>query len=100
MSIDSSKKLTLLEAEESGKAGAGAASGVEAGELATNKTALSSDQARVVALAAQIVNLPEIRSEKIARIASALHEGKYQVSPEQTAEAMIAELQGRSSVAA
>ncbi len=43
---------------------------------------------------------PEIRSERIAAIQAAIANGTYQVSPEQTAEAILAEHLARDESAA
>jgi anti-sigma28 factor (negative regulator of flagellin synthesis) len=43
---------------------------------------------------------PEVRGERIAAIQKALAEGSYQVSPEQTADAIISEQQVRDGTAA
>lgn len=99
MRIDPSARINALEAGASAKSGS-KASGAAGGGLASDQAALSPDQARVGALVAQTISLPEIRSEKVAQIASAIREGRYQVSAEQTADALLAELQGRSGVAA
>ena len=62
---------------------------------------LAADQARVGWLAAQAVRpLPEVRSERIAFLQSAIANGSYQVSPEQIAEAILAEHQARDEAAA
>jgi flagellar biosynthesis anti-sigma factor FlgM len=60
----------------------------------------SAEQARVSWLAAQAVPPPEIRSERIAAIQSAIANGTYAVSPEQTAEAILSERQVRDESAA
>jgi flagellar biosynthesis anti-sigma factor FlgM len=58
---------------------------------------LSLDQVRVQALAIQVNALPEVRQEKVAALGRAIRQGSYQVSPQQTADAMIAELLQRSA---
>jgi flagellar biosynthesis anti-sigma factor FlgM len=60
----------------------------------------SADRARANRLAALAVSPPEIRSERIAAIQSAIANGTYQVSPEQTAEAILSEQQVRDETAA
>ncbi len=64
---------------------------------ATRHAAL--DWAGASQLAAQATP-PEIRDEKIAAIQNALANGTYQVSSEQTAEAIISEQQVRDGTAA
>ena len=74
MRIDPSARINALEAGASAKSGS-KASGAAGGGLASDQAALSPDQARVGALVAQTISLPEIRSEKVAQIASAIREG-------------------------
>lgn len=83
--------LAQKQAPASGASGAGGAS-------AANDTAqLSSDQAGIQDLVAQLNELPEVRQEKVASLSRAIDQGTYQVTPEQTAEALISELQVRSA---
>jgi anti-sigma28 factor (negative regulator of flagellin synthesis) len=49
----------------------------------------------VQALAAQVNELPEIRQEKVAALGRAVQSGNYQVTPEQTADALLSELRTR-----
>ncbi len=65
----------------------------------TDTAQLSADQVRVQALSAQVNALPEIRQEKVAALGRAIRDGTYQVSPEQTAEAMLAEFSPQSLAA-
>jgi flagellar biosynthesis anti-sigma factor FlgM len=65
--------------------------------LAGDTAQLSLDQARIQALATQVNALPEVRQEKVAALGRAVRQGSYQVSPQQTADAMIAELLQRSA---
>ena len=57
--------------------------------LASDTAKLSTGQSAVQALAANVNDVPEIRQERVAALAKALREGSYQVTPEQTAEALI-----------
>jgi anti-sigma28 factor (negative regulator of flagellin synthesis) len=41
-----------------------------------------------------VSNLPEIRQEKVNALSDALQSGEYNVSPEQTAAAMLSEFLG------
>lgn len=59
----------------------------------------SIDQARASWLAAQ-TGSPDIRSERLAAIQSAIANGTYQTTPEQTAEAILSEQQIRDGTAA
>ena len=66
------------------------------GELAQR----SGDPARLQLLAAQVKALPETRQEKVGLLGPAVRDGRYQVSPEQMAEVMIAEMLARPPAAA
>jgi anti-sigma28 factor (negative regulator of flagellin synthesis) len=59
----------------------------------------SIDQARASWLAAQ-TGPAEIRSERLAAIQTAIANGTYQTTPEQTAEAILSEQQVRTGTAA
>jgi anti-sigma28 factor (negative regulator of flagellin synthesis) len=56
------------------------------------------DETEAKMLAAKVNQLPETRSEKVASIASAIQKGDYRVSPEQTAEAIISEMESRAEL--
>ena len=58
------------------------------------------DAAGAEAFVAQLGPSPENRKQRIAALQSAIADGTYQVSPEQTAEAIIAEKQVRKNNAA
>ena len=62
--------------------------------LGSDHAELSMDHARVAALAAQVSNLPGVRQEKVNALSNALQSGEYNVSPEQTASAMLSEFLG------
>jgi len=81
-------------AQTAARAGAAAGSGTS---VAEDKAQLSSDQARVQSLAAQVNNAPEIRQEKVEALRRVIREGSYQVTPEQTAEAMLSDMQVRQA---
>ena len=101
MKIDPNAGLTPAAAGEAASTNpkpASAASG--AGAPVTDQAEITYDRARVNALAAQVNALPEIRREKVAALQSAVKQGTYQVSPEQTAEALIAELRASQPTAA
>jgi flagellar biosynthesis anti-sigma factor FlgM len=74
---------------------------VQAGAEGSLADQASADQARAGWLAGQAARtLPEIRSERIAAVQSAIANGTYHVSPEQTAEAILSEQQVRDEAAA
>ena len=75
-------------------AGQANASAQTSSSLGSDHAELSMDHARVAALAAQVSSLPEIRQEKVNALSDALQNGEYNVSPEQTAGAMLAEFLG------
>lgn len=68
--------------------------------LVQGSTDQYADQARASWLAAQASTSPEIRSDRIAAIKAAIASGTYQVSAEQTAEAILSEQQIRDGTAA
>ena len=51
---------------------------------------LSPDQAQ--ALAAQVNQLPDVRQEKVAALGRVIAQGNYQVTAQQTAEALISQI--------
>jgi flagellar biosynthesis anti-sigma factor FlgM len=53
---------------------------------------LSSGQATVAALAAQVNEAPEIRQDKVSALAELVRSGNYRVTPEQTADALVAHM--------
>ncbi len=58
-----------------------------------NSTELSSNQLSAAALTAAVEQVPEVRQDKVAALGGQVRSGTYQVSAEQTAEAMISEMQ-------
>lgn len=101
MRIDPHAGLTPAASEQATNASPRPAAGASGSEIQGNDQAqLSYDQARVNALTAQVNALPEIRREKVAALHSAVKQGNYQVSAEQTAEAMIADLRISQATAA
>jgi len=80
---------------QSAKSGSRAVSGsLSAGGLAGGDTAqLSQDQGRIQELASQVIQLPEIRQEKVATLQRAIEAGSYRVTPGQAAEALISAMQ-------
>ena len=53
-------------------------------------TTFSSDYGRAETLSAIATQQPEIRQNRVAALSAAIHDGTYSVSPEQTAEALLA----------
>jgi flagellar biosynthesis anti-sigma factor FlgM len=48
-------------------------------------------------LAAKATQLPEMRSDKVASIRRAIQGGHYQLSPDQTADAMLSDMEARAA---
>jgi flagellar biosynthesis anti-sigma factor FlgM len=67
-----------------------------AGGEGLDQAQLSHDQAHLHALEAKVNGLPEVRGEKVEALRQVVRDGSYEVTPEQTAEAMFAELLARS----
>jgi flagellar biosynthesis anti-sigma factor FlgM len=80
---------------QTAKSGAGVGSGMGSVRQADDTTVLSPDQSRVRALAAQLNGLPEIRQEKVAALGRAVQSGIYQIKPQDTADALLSQLQAR-----
>ncbi len=60
--------------------------------FADDRAELSPDQVRVQSLASQANNLPDVRQEKVQALGLAIQQGRYNVTPEQTAAAMLGEM--------
>ena len=56
---------------------------------------LSLEQAKVQSLTAEANRVPDVRQDKVAALGLAIQQGSYDITPEQTAEAMIGEMQTR-----
>jgi flagellar biosynthesis anti-sigma factor FlgM len=59
-------------------------------QLGQDEAAFSGAHVQVQALAAQALQLPEVREEKVQALRQALHAGQYQPNPKKTADAMAA----------
>jgi flagellar biosynthesis anti-sigma factor FlgM len=96
MRIDLTTASQLREAgKATGSNPAAAQASSSDGILGTDKAQLSGDRGRVQALNAQVNGLPEIRQAKVEALGRAIRNGSYHVSSEQTAEALMAEMQSR-----
>jgi flagellar biosynthesis anti-sigma factor FlgM len=80
------------DAGSAGKAGSRAVSGAGSAVPEADSAQLSTDQVKVQALSTAVLQLPEIRQEKVAALAEQVQKGSYPVSVEQTAEALLAAL--------
>jgi flagellar biosynthesis anti-sigma factor FlgM len=96
MRIDLNPSPEAQEAGPATPAGARTNAAAAGGTALGSDTAqLSSDQGRVQSLSAQVNNLPEIRQEKVDAVRRVIRDGSYQVTPEQTAEAMLSDMRAR-----
>jgi flagellar biosynthesis anti-sigma factor FlgM len=68
------------------------ASGVLANVFGGDQAQVSGGQVRVQALAAQALQLPEVRQEKVNSLRQLILDGSYQASSNQVAEALFAHL--------
>jgi negative regulator of flagellin synthesis FlgM len=68
----------------------------KAREAAHDEANLSLNHARISDLKSRVMALPEVRSDKVEQLRSAIADGRYQPPAEQVAEAMLAEWLGRS----
>jgi flagellar biosynthesis anti-sigma factor FlgM len=55
----------------------------------------SLDQGRAQALATQVLQLPEVRTEKVAALQLAIRSGTYRVTAQSTANAILSEIEAR-----
>jgi anti-sigma28 factor (negative regulator of flagellin synthesis) len=69
-------------------------SGSKNGQLAADVANPSADYVRAQALTATLSQLPDVRQEKVAALAEMVRSGTYAVTPEQTAEALMAHMAG------
>ena len=92
--------MGIAQAAEAGRAshpGSGVEPGKAGGALAPDTAKLSVGRASVAALAAAANQLPEIRQEKVSALSQLLRSGAYQVTSEQTAEALLAHMSASSA---
>jgi flagellar biosynthesis anti-sigma factor FlgM len=74
---------------DAGPAGSRGISGVGSTAPEADSAQLSTDQAKLQALSAAVLQLPEVRQEKVTALAEQVQQGSYQVSAQQTAEALM-----------
>ena len=80
------------DAGQTGKAGSRVVSGAGNAVPEGDRTQLSADQVKVQALSAAVLQLPEIRQDKVAALAEQVQKGTYAVGAGQTAEALLTAL--------
>lgn len=91
MRIDNNVRIP--DAAQAGQARSSSSVAAGPGSDLTSDTAqLSTSQNAVQALAAKVNQVPEVRQERVAALASAIQDGSYQVTPQQTAEALMAHM--------
>ena len=93
MRIDVSGNVgQAADAGQAGKTGSRAALGGGNAVVAADSTQLSTDQVKIHALSTAVLQLPEIRQDKVAALAEQVRKGAYQVGAQQTAEALLTAL--------
>jgi|SRR5580698_2063850 flagellar biosynthesis anti-sigma factor FlgM len=80
------------DAGQAGKTGSRVGLGAGSVEAEVDSAQLSTDHVKVQALSAAVLQLPEIRQEKVAALAAQVQTGNYQVGAQQTAEALLTAL--------
>ena len=92
--------MSIGQTPDSGKTGKPdlpSGAGTKTNELAADVANPSADYVRAQTLAATLSQLPEVRREKVAALAEMVHSGNYAVTPEQTAEALLAHMAGSAA---
>jgi flagellar biosynthesis anti-sigma factor FlgM len=79
----------VADAGQTAKSGSRAASAAGNAKAETDSTQLSTDQVKVQALSTAVLQLPEIRQQKVAALAEQVQKGTYQVAAQQTAEVLL-----------
>jgi flagellar biosynthesis anti-sigma factor FlgM len=74
------------------KAGSPSLAGAGNAAPEADSAQLSTDTVTVQVLSAAVLQLPEVRQEKVAALAEQVQNGSYAVSPEQTAGALLTAL--------
>jgi anti-sigma28 factor (negative regulator of flagellin synthesis) len=93
MRIDLSASVgQTLDAGPAGKADSRAVSGAGSAEVETDSTQLSADHVKIQALSTAVLRLPEIRQGKVEALAEQVRQSNYQVSAQETAEALLTAL--------
>ena len=75
-----------------GKAGSRAVLGAGSAAVEADSAQLSIDQVKIQGLSTAVLQLPEIRQEKVAALAERVQQGNYEVGARQTAEALLTAL--------
>jgi len=75
--------------------GAGANASRSAQGVGDDETQLSGTHVQVQALAAQAMQIPEIRQQRVQALREAIHSARYQPAREQVAAGIMSEMAGR-----
>jgi flagellar biosynthesis anti-sigma factor FlgM len=90
MRIDLNTNVEQLpDAGPNGKTGSQPVSGAGSAVPGTDSTQLSTDQVKLQALTAAVLQMPEVRQDKVTALAAQVQKGSYQVTAQQTAEALL-----------
>ena len=93
MRIDPNHKLqNVADIGGSGQASARAQNSAVKTNFADDRAQLSPDQVRVQSLTNQANDLPDVRQEKVNALGLAIQQGHYNVTPEQTAAAILEDM--------
>ncbi len=84
-----------IEANRSAKNDSAKAHEAVGSSAVQDATQLSAGVQRVSALESQLSQVPEVRSERVAKLQQAIRSGKYSVSNDQIASAMLSDNLGR-----
>lgn len=99
MRIDNYGPQATPEDNRTGAANSAGTSGTNAAprnlgqDLGEDQAQLSGAHTQVLALSAQVAQLPEIRQERVQALRQAVESGQYRVSPEQVAGAVFAHME-------
>ncbi len=77
--------------------GASSAPSIAAGGALTEATHVSPDVGKIQLLVQRVLNLPEIRQERVAALSQQIGNGSYPSSPQQTAESLFVALGPRTA---
>ena len=93
MRIDLNHKLqNICDIGSSEQASTRAQNNAAKTNFADDRAELSPDQVRAQSLASQANDLPDVRQEKVNALGLAIQQGRYSVTPEQTAAAMLEDM--------
>ena len=91
MRIDLSSEVRTSESKQS-VAGARSSQPTAASGPKSEAAGLSSQDLSAAVLTAAVAQFPELRQEKVAALAEQVRSGRYELSAQKTAEAMLAQM--------